>query len=167
MTARMDRWDKEDIEDDVRCIDKLLGSGIFGPGNAGHALYRAAFIEMLIAIRDLMFKAEKYASRISFTDDVKVTENVTDVTALIKYVRDALCHPDIDNHYLENGNIKGTFNVIFGKGTLLKIGDFEQSNPYQDDTCFFFGSQRIFLWRHILRVYDEAKARLVPLLNAS
>lgn len=125
----MDKWDKEDIESDIRRIDSLLGSGMFDPQNAGHPLCRAAFVEMLIALRDLMYKAEKYASRISFTDDVKVTEKVTDVTALIKYVRDALCHPDSDNHYLEEGNIKATFNVAFGKGTPLKIGAFEQSNP--------------------------------------
>jgi hypothetical protein len=118
-------------------------------------------------LRDLMYKAEKYDTRISFTDDVKVTENVTDVTGLIKYVRDALCHPDSDNHYIEKGNIKATFNVCFGKGTLLKMGDFEQSNPYQDDISFFFGSQRIFLRRHVLRAYEEAKNKLAPLLNAS
>jgi hypothetical protein len=124
-------------------------------------------VEALIALRDLMYKAEKYASRISFTDDVTVTEQVADVTALIKYVRNALCHPDSENHYLEKGNIKATFNVCFGKGTLLKMGDFEQTNPYEDETCFFFGSQRIFLGRHILRAYDEAKSKLVPLLKAS
>lgn len=163
---RMDKWDKGDIEDDIRTIDNLLGCGIFAPEKAGHPLYRAAFVEMLIALRDLMYKTEKYASRISFTDDVKVTDKITDVTGLIKYVRDALCHPDIDNHYLESGNIKATFNVVFGKGALLKMGDFEQSNPYQDDTCFFFGSQRIFLRRHILRAYEEAKTKLGPLLNS-
>lgn len=161
----MDRWDKAEVESAIGNIDKLLGSGTFNPANAGNLLFRAAFVELLINLRDLMYKTEKYAGRIAFTDDVTVTDNVNDVTALIKYVRDALCHPDSDNHYLEKGNIKATFNVCFGKATLLKMGDFEQSNPYQDDTCFFFGSQRIFLRRHILRAYEEAKSKLVPLLK--
>ena len=163
----MDQWDKVDIGEDIRTIDSLLRHGIFAPANTDHPLFRAAFIEMLIALRDLMYKAEKYASRIAFTDDVKIIDEVHDVTDLIKYVRNALCHPDSDNHYLEKDNIKATFNVIFGKGTLLKMGDFEQTNPYKDDTCFFFGSQRIFLRRHILRAYDDAKAKLLPLLSAS
>jgi hypothetical protein len=161
----MDHWDKGDVESAIGHIDKILGSGIFDPRNAGHPLFRAAFVDLLINLRDLMYKAEKYAARISFTEDVTVTQQVNDVTGLIKYVRDALCHPDSDNHYLEKGNIKASFNVIFGKGTLLKMGDFEQSSPHQDDICFLFGSQRIFLRRHVLRAYDEAKSKLVPLLK--
>jgi len=164
---RMDKWDKGEIEDDIRCIDTLLGMDFFAAKNAENPLFRAGFIEALIALRDLMYKTEKYAGRIAFADDVKVTEHVNDVTGLIRYVRDALCHPDSDNHYLEKGNIKATFNVCFGKCTLLKIGGFEQSNPYDDDVCFFFGSQRIFLRRHILRAYDETKSKLIPLLKAS
>jgi hypothetical protein len=163
--ADVDHWDKGEIKSAMGHIDQILGSGIFDPPNAGNPLFRAAFVELLINLRDLMYKAEKYAARISFTDDVTVTQQVNDVTGLIKYVRDALCHPDSDNHYLEKGNIKATFNVIFGKGTLLKMGDFEQSNPHQDDTCFLFGSQRIFLQRHIVRAYEEAKSKLMPLLQ--
>ena len=113
-----------------------------------------------------MYKAEKYVSRVAFADDVLATDQVHDVSALIKYVRDALCHPDSDNHYIEKGNIKSTFNVCFGKGVLLKMPDFEQSNPYADDVCFFFGSQRIFLKRHIVSAYEEAKGKLIPLLQA-
>ncbi len=164
----MDHWDRSDISDDMGRVEAILATGILSPDGSRQPLFRSAFVELMIALRDLMYKTEKYATRISFTDDVSLTPQVTDVTALIKYVRDALCHPDIDNHYIENGNIKATFNVCFGKGTLLKAGDkFEQSNPYADDTCFFFGSQRIFLQRHILRVYAEAKTKLLPLLIAS
>ena len=162
----MDFFDRSDIESSVRRIDELLSCGIFASANSGNVLFRAAFIELLIALRDLMYKAEKYASRISFADDMLVTEKVHDVSALIKYVRDALCHPDSDNHYLEKGNIKATFNVCFGKAVLLKMPEFEQSSPYTDDICFFFGSQRIFLKRHILRAYEEAKGKLNPLLQA-
>jgi hypothetical protein len=161
----MDHWDKGEIESAIGHIDKILASGIFNPNNAGHPLFRAAFVELLINLRDLMYKAEKYTARISFTDDVTMTQDVKDVTGLIKYVRNALCHPDSDNHYIEKGNVKATFNVIFGKGTLLKMGEFEQSSPHQDDTCFFFGSQRILLRRHILRAFDEAKNKLAPLLK--
>jgi len=118
----MDHWDKGEIESAMGHIDKILGSGIFDPNNAGNPLFRAAFVDLLINLRDLMYKAAKYAARISFTDDVTVTQQVNDVTGLIKYVRDALCHPDSDNHYIEKGNIKSTFNVIFGKGNAVKDG---------------------------------------------
>ena len=163
----MDFFDQSDIESSIRRTEELLSCGIFQPANSGNVLFRAAFIELLIGLRDLMFKTEKFASRISFEDDVRQTEQVRDVSHLIKFVRDALCHPDSDNHYIEVGNMKATFNVAFGRANLLKIGDFEQSSKYEDDICFFFGSQGIYLKRHVIRAFDEAKIKLLPLLRAA
>lgn len=137
----MDFFTKSDVESAIRRIGELLSCGIFCPQNSQGVLFRAAFIELLIALRDLMYKTQKHSSRITFDDDVKKTEKIKDVSDLIQYVRDALCHPDSENHYIEAGNIKATFNVAFGKANLLKMGDFEQSSQYQDDICFFFGSQ--------------------------
>ncbi len=50
----MDKWDKGEIEDDIRCMDKLLGMDFFSAKNAENPLFRAGFIEALIALRDLM-----------------------------------------------------------------------------------------------------------------
>jgi hypothetical protein len=162
----LDFFEKSDIEQAISHINELLQCGIFQPENSQNALFRAAFIELLIALRDLMYKAQKHAARIAFDDDVRKTDKVQDVSDLIKYVRDALCHPDSDNHYIEAGNIKATFNVAFGKVNLMKIGEFEQSSAYPDDICFFFGSQGIYLHRHIVRAFEEAKQKLLPLLAA-
>ena len=161
----MDFFDKSDIQGSLVRIEELLNCGIFEPNNSSHVLMRAAFIELLISLRDLMYKTEKYSSRIDFTDDVPVGERINDVSDLIKYVRDALCHPDSDNHYIEKGNMKATFNVAFGKANLLKIGDFEQASLYGDDVCFFFGSKGIYLKRHVIRAFEEARAKLEPLVN--
>ncbi len=63
------------------------------------------------------------------------------------------------------GNIKATFNVAFGKANLMKINDFEQKSLYEDDICFFFGLKGIYLNRHIVRAFQEAKNNLEPYLN--
>ncbi len=160
MMPDMDFFTKSDIESAITRINELLSCGIFEPQSSQSVLFRAAFIELLITLRDLMYKTEKYSSRISFDNDIKKTEKIKDVSDLIKYVRDALCHPDSENHYIEVGNIKSTFNVAFGKANLLRIGDFEQSSEYDDDICFFFGSQGVYLKRHILRAFEEAKSKL-------
>jgi hypothetical protein len=165
--ADIDFFAKSDIEGSIRRIDELLQCGIFHPQNAQNVLFRAAFIELLIALRDLMYKAQKHVSRISFEDDIKKTDKINDVSDLIKYVRDALCHPDSENHYIETGNIKSTFNVAFGRVNLMKIGDFEQASKYEDDICFFFGSHGIYMQRHIIRAFQEARAKLEPLLGAN
>jgi hypothetical protein len=163
----MDHFDQGDVRTSIQQIDKVLTCGIFSAENSQHILFRAAFIETLISLRDLMYKSEKYAARIAFKDNVQLTDKITDITSLIKHVRDALCHPDSPNHYLENGSIKASFNVIFGSGCLLSMPNYEQSSPYNDDICFFFGSQRIFLNRHIIRAFEEAKTKLLPLLSYS
>lgn len=158
-------FDRSDIESSIARIEEILACGIFAPEKSENVLFRAAFIEVLIALRDLMYKSEKYSSRIDFSDDVQQQHGISDVSDLIKYVRDALCHPDSSNHYIEKNIVQATFNVAFGKVNLLKIGDFEQVSEYPDDICFFFGSQRIYLQRHVTRAFEEAKKKLVPLLS--
>ncbi|ATD60160.1 hypothetical protein CNX70_08115 [Janthinobacterium svalbardensis] len=159
----LDFMTRSDIESAIRRIDELFACQIFTQANSRHVLFRAAFIELLIALRDLMYKTEAFSSRINFDDDVKKLARVNDVSDLIKYVRDALCHPDSENHYIEAG-MKATFNVAFGRCNLLSIGDFVQASLYEDDICFFFGSHGIYLQRHVVRAFNEAKAKLQPLL---
>lgn len=163
----MDFFTKSDIESAIHRINELLSCGIFQQQNSHNVLFRAAFIDLLIALRDLMYKSEKLSSRIAFVDDVKKTDKIKDVSDLIKYFRDALCHPDSENHYIEVENIKSTFNVAFGKANLLKIGDFKQSSQYPNDICFFFGSQGIYLKRHIMRAFEEAKSNLLPIIGTN
>lgn len=159
----MDFAEQSEVSQSLQVIHGLLSSGIFHPQNASHVFLRSAFIDLLISLRALMYKSERYAKRISFNDDVLVADKVNDVSDLIKYVRDAVCHPDSDNHKIE-GNI-ATFNVIFGKGCLLQIGDFRQESLYEDDIYFTFGDQGIYLKRHIVRAYQEAKENLMPLID--
>ena len=167
MDMGLDTFSRSEIENSFGRIDAILNSKIFDQENDSHPLVRSAFIELLICLRDLMYKTEKYASRITFDDDCVKNKKISDITDFIKYVRDALCHLDSDNHYLEEGNIKATYNIIRGKGTLLKTNDYEQTAEYSDDLCFFFGSQRIYLYRHIIRAIEEAKSKLRPIINVS
>lgn len=157
---------KGDIEDSIKRIEKILNTGIFTPQNIGNVFVKSAFIETLICLRDLMAKCEKFASRISFNDDVFITEKVNDVTDLIKYIRDALCHLDSNNHFLPDTNIKATYNVLFGQGVGISIDGVNiASSNYDDDVCFCFGEQKIYLERHIIRSFKEAKSKLLPLIS--
>lgn len=157
---------KNQIEGAIERIDEILATNIFlEPTPHNHVFHNSAFIELLILLRDLAFKTEKYASRISFTDDVLIDARVTDVTDLIKYKRDALCHRESDNHILNK--TRGwavTFCGVKGKGLYAQFGELVLESEYSDDICYFFGAQKIYLSRHIIRAFDESKARLVPLL---
>jgi hypothetical protein len=168
----IDFFEKSEIQLAIGRIDELLNSGIFEEKH--HNIFlKSVFIELMILLRDLMSKSEIYASRICFDDDVrKKTYNskkrkitVNDITDLIKFVRDAICHPDSKNHFFDSGNIKSTFNIVFGKGIFLQAGDDQLFSKYDDDICFFFGDQGIYFNRHIIRSFKEAKKKLIPIIN--
>ncbi|WP_439870173.1 hypothetical protein ACTACT_06610 [Pseudomonas syringae] len=160
----MDFFDEADIEASLKLVEEVIASRIFDVGNMKNPFFKPSFIAVLISLRDLMFKAEKYVSRINFSDDVIQFGKVKDVSDLIKFVRDALCHPDSDNHYLENGH-KASFNVAYGVICIGDYEDFRLESQYEDDICFFFGRHRIYLKRHIIRAFEEAESKLAPLLN--
>lgn len=161
-----DFWESFDIAQNVDRIHWIYFSDIFAPENAGTPLVKSAFTELMICLRDLTDKADKFATRISFTDDIEITEEVYDVTELIKFVRDALCHIGIYNHFIVPDRVKASYNVIYGKGTIqIPNSDITLRSDYSDDVCFFFGVPKIYLHRHIMLAFVRARGALYPLLD--
>ena len=156
--------DRQDCEGSIRRIAQLLDSGIFNSNNVGHVLQKSAFIDLMICMRDLMNKTETYSTRIAFADDVLKSAYVKDVTDAITAIRDACCHIDsFKKNFDENGN-RGEYMVAYGKCNLLKMGDFEAKGEYDDDAAIFYGRNRVYMKRHIIRAFQEAQAQLAPLL---
>lgn len=160
-------YQQSEIQESIARIEDILSTDIFLQKNANNPLCRSAFIEVMICLRDLMYKADKFSSRISFDDDVVKSQSnkINDITDVIKYVRDALCHLDSCNHYFENSEMKATFNIAYGRSKLCNVGGNSQASDYEEDVCFFFGNQKIYLKLHILRAFKEAKNKLMPLIS--
>jgi hypothetical protein len=161
----VDIHDRQDCEGNIRRISQLLKSGIFDQPNAGHVLQGSAFIELVICLRDLLHKVERYGKRIAFTDDVMQNEYVKDVTDAITAIRDACCHINSFKRLFDDHGNRGSYMVAYGKCNLAKIGDLELKSEYEDDIAVFYGRNRLYLKRHVLRVFDEAKQQLQPLLS--
>ena len=145
-------------------ITELINCGIFNDGNRGHVLFWSAFIELMICLRDLLRKSEKYATRISFTDDILTNDYVKDVHDAVVAMRDAGCHIDSYKKHLGKPQYRASFIVVRGKGKPFSIGGIEPSSDYEDDLTFFHGMNRLYMKRHILRAFEEAKTLLIPLL---
>ena len=160
----IDHTAQAEILSDIQRVETVLGSGIFDAGRASHPLFPSALTEVLIRVRDLLAKAEKYAQRVSFTDDVTVKGKVNDVTGLVAFVRDAVCHIDSGKHDHDEVQARVSFNVVVGKACLAEINGVRIESEYGDDIAFFFGPQRLYLRRHLLRAYKEAEASLRPFL---
>jgi hypothetical protein len=158
-------FETAEIENCFQRIDALLACGIFEQGNS-NPLLKSAFIDVVINLRNLMHKTEDFADkRIDFTDDINVQGKVTDVSSLIRYVRDAMCEPESPHHFLQPGNPTLSFAVVSGKDPNRGGNDAVLSNPYEDDVAFFLGSHRILLKRHIVRALEETRRILTPLIE--
>lgn len=154
---------KSDFEQDINEIAEIINSNIFSLQNSQLGILRkSAFIHLMILLRDLMYKSANYTGkRVSFTDDIKPQKNIIDVTDLIKYIRDAVVHVDSPNHKIDTNKI--SFNVYYGKGNFMRIGDVTYSSDYEDETSFFFGETKIYLNRHIIRAFNEARENFLSL----
>ena len=150
---------------DIHRIEVLLSTDIFSRDNIRNPLERSAFTEIIIHLADLLIKCKKYSSRVSFTDDIIITPNINDITDLIVYVRGALCHITSGNHLFNHTNQVFSYNIAIGKGTIFKAGETSVTSDYDDDICHYFGNQKIYLNRHIIRAYNEAKKGLLTFID--
>jgi hypothetical protein len=159
----MDIQDIQDCELNIRRITELLSCKIFEPENQGNLLQSSAFIELMICLRDLMYKTEKYATKIDFEDDIMKNDYVGDVSDAIRAVRDTCCHIDSFKRNIDENKNRGTLMVAYGKCNLMKIADLELKNDYEDDIAVFYGKNRLYFNRHIIRAFNEAR-ELIELL---
>jgi hypothetical protein len=157
--------DKQDCKRSIRRINELLSSGIFRPDNQADLLQQSAFIELMICLRDLMHKTDKYSERIAFTDDVLTNEYVKDVTDAITAIRDACCHIDSFKQSFDARGGRLSYMIVVGRGTLMKIGGVELKSDYDDDIAFYYGKNRLYFQRHIVRAFKEAQKLLAPHLG--
>src|SRR5688572_9780522 len=148
----------EDIKDDIGRIARVLETDIFD--QLTHPLFKAALTEVVGCLNDLVFKAKHLGVEVNNTNDMTVTEEIPNVTELIRRVRNAISHLDSPENYL-GGKSKRTrlkYNVITrGPVRGIRVGGFSFESAHSDDTCFNFGSFQIYLYRHIWQAFLQAQ----------
>ena len=143
---------KTQIESDLNRVITLMDSGIFTTESL-QVFRESVFTEVMIKLHDLLQKLNKLSQRIVFTDDIEGGDDITD---LVSKVRNAVCHMDSGEHLLDKERrIKFTFSIAYGRGCLVAIGNKKTTSDYADDICFFFGENKIYLKRHIVRCVKE------------
>jgi hypothetical protein len=153
---------------DLDRLGELFGCGIFERENAGHTLFRSAVVEMIICLHESLQTAAKENVRINFVDDVLIRPDVADVTDAVRMIRDACCHTASGRSHVNSPLTRALFFVILRGGlghASANISGFAYVNDYADDIAIFFGKNRLYLTRHALRAYLEARTALEPLLR--
>ena len=151
---------KTDIERNIRRVTELLDTEAL---NSPNVFQESVLIEVMVKLHDLLQTLSQLGYRINFTEDV--VEG--DVTDLVSKIRNLACHSESEGHFLDKEHhVKFTFNVSYGKGNLAIINGRELTSDYDDDVCFFFGEQKIYLKRHILRALQEAQEKYKELYGS-
>lgn len=161
----MDNDTKFEIKRGLDRVNEILQTGVIQNQRERNPLSQSAFIELMIVMNDLVGKCKRYAEPVTFVDDINVTETIKNVADAINFVRNALCHINSPNHNHALANARISRNTVFGKAKLGMINGVLFESSYDDDICFFFGDQKLYLFRHIVRAHEEARSKLVPLIN--
>lgn len=115
---------------------------------------KSAITEIFVLLRDLLYKSEHYCgARISFKDDILIDDKIKDITALIRYFRNGICHIDSENRNLDP-YIKFSF-LYFNGITSVNLNGVTIHTKYTDDIGFIMGHQVIYIKRHLERAFKE------------
>lgn len=145
---------KSQIQSNIDDVITLLNTGVFNVPVLS-VFQEPVFVSIILKLDDLLQKFRILGQRICFQDDIIQG----DITDLVNNIRNAVCHLNSAENILDKeAQIKFVFNVIIGKGSVIAIGDKEPAkNDYEDDVAFFYGENRIYLKRHLIRVVQEAE----------
>jgi len=144
---------KSQIRSNIHSIQGLLNTGVF-QAPVLRSFQEPAFVSIMLKLNDLLQMYDKLGNRINFTDDIS-SGNITD---LVNSIRNAICHLGSPENLLDKeSELKFVFNMVTGKGNVVAIkGKVIASSDYEDDIAFFYGEYRIYLRRHVIRVFTEA-----------
>jgi hypothetical protein len=149
-------FDKSDIQRSLSVCERLLGYGLVS-GVYPREIEQATLTFFLINLNDLLQKMDSVGHRLEFSDDIHEVCNAKDVTDLINNTRNAGCHLNSGNHLLNTNKI--TFCIVRGYfPTAFLIKGVVLGSDFADDTAVIFGSNRVYLRRHIRRAFEAAKA---------
>lgn len=119
---------------------------------------QAGFVLLMICMSDMLRALDREGMRVGFTDHVPEGFDISDQ---IYKMRNAVCHFGSSHRDLRRGG-KVVFCILGHNpgGTGIDLGDYEMSNPFEDDWAIYYGELCLFLKRHIYRVMDEVGAVL-------
>jgi hypothetical protein len=144
------------IEEHVSEVHRLLFMGAL-TAPVLQPFREPVFVSLILKLHDLLQILSLQGHRIAFTDDVP---SGLDITDLVSKVRNAIAHPSSPENLLgKDSRVKFVFNVINGKGSPLSMpGTAAFSSDYSDDVAYFYGEHRLYLKRHLCRLFKETHA---------
>lgn len=142
---------KSQIQSSIRDVKAFLETGVFN-APVLKVFQEPVFISIILKLDDLFQKYRIIGKRITFSEDIERG----DITDLVNKIRNAICHKESDEIFLNNKKIKFVFNIIVGEGAAISIEGEKIKSDYKDEIAFFYGGYRLYYHRHLIRGLIEA-----------
>lgn len=95
-----------------------------------------------------------------FRDGGEKLRRVSGMVSLVKYLRDAISHPELSLDFNEINSVTVRFCAMQGRGVLLSTPNGSLESKYADDVAYFHGKATIYHNRHLLRIVTEIEKEL-------
>jgi len=157
-------WSKQQVMQQLTRTRRLLGSDMFTSKVPFSADTQADWIELILAISDLVRQSSLAGKRINFTNEVGLPGGQKDITDLLDSMRKSA--------YVAKANpltqsdltiIHPAFNQLTGSGRGNFANGLFFSSSHKYEKVFFIGRDRIFFYRHLMRAFIEASRYLKSL----
>jgi hypothetical protein len=137
------------------------------------SMFEEQSLSRLVTYLSPLIQDFKSSRRVDFTDDIipfsytEVFQNgderirtVDGMVSLVKYLRDAISHPELSLDFNETNSITIRFCAGKGKGIFLNTPEGNLESQYDDDIAYFHGKATIYHNRHLLRVINAVEDEL-------
>lgn len=157
-------WTQLQRLDRLTHLAHLVQSKVFRHGMPFTRQSQARWLELILAVSDLVRQASLAGKRISFTEEVSAHNDCQDITSLLDAMRQgafavrAITPAQDILTFLSPlfNHVDGTGSGQFANGLLFNC-------PHANDQAFFIGQNRVYFHRHLLRAYLEASRYLMSL----
>ena len=142
----------------------LVQSKVFRHGMPFTRQSQARWLELILAVSDLVRQASLAGKRISFTEEVSTQNDSQDITNLLDVMRQGAFMVQTST-FTQGGLtfLTPQFNHVDGVSSGQFVNGLVFNCPHANDQAFFIGQDRIYFYRHLLRAYLEASRYLMSL----
>jgi hypothetical protein len=144
-------------------LEKLINQGfIEDPENIKHWYYTSVMIAVLVHLDFILQEINNMGAEIDFTDDIPTYKGnrrdaYHNVTTLLHFFRNAACHAATTKRLTPK---KAMMAFVYQHGLKPDRLGMPHLCQYEDDIAMLMGHHVLYVKRHILRAFKEAKTYL-------
>lgn len=152
------------------CLNEVLrvnDTGIFSNTRVSDPFFRPSIVWVLIHLYDGLRASERLGERCDLCGPEIFAVNEGDLTSLFSAARAAACHVTSGKRTKKfkeanDARLQMEWVIGLGKGPVMKKGDHEIVNLFDDDILLIFGDVQFYVLRNMIGAYEWLRTRYCP-----